>query len=184
MLGQRLDERPDPAVILAKAVLDLRQDMRLVNDHAAHMRGGKCGAHVFTAELLRRKVEKAAVCGKVSQNISVHGRAEVGVQQGGVHASALECLYLIALQRAKRRENKRERTRLIEQRGQLIQQRLSAAGAQPNEDITSGKNRRQCAFLFLAQTFDAERLQCRIYIIVIHYCPPRYPPERLECGNS
>ena len=118
MLGQRLDERPDTAVILAKGVLDLRQNMRLVNDHAAHMRGGKYGAHVLTAELLRRKVEKAAVCGKVSQNISVHGRAEVGVQQGSVHASALECLYLIALQG---RENKRERTRLIEQCRQLVQ---------------------------------------------------------------
>lgn len=85
------------------------------------MRGDKCGAHVLTAELLRRKVEKAAVCGKVSQNISVHGRAEVGVQQGGVHASALECLYLIALQRAQGRENKRGRTRLIEQCRQLVQ---------------------------------------------------------------
>ena len=121
VFGQRFDERPDTAVVLAKAVLDLRQDMRLVNDHAAHMRGGKCGAHVLTAELLRRKVEKAAVYGKVSQNISVHGRAEVGVQQGGVHASALECLYLIALQRAQGRENKRERTRLIEQCRQLVQ---------------------------------------------------------------
>ena len=76
---------------------------------------------VLAAELLRRKVEKAAVCGKVSQNISVHGRAEVGVQQGSVHASALECLYLIALQRAQGRENKRERTRLIEQCRQLVQ---------------------------------------------------------------
>ena len=26
--------------------------MRLVNDHAAHMRGDKCGAHVLTAELV------------------------------------------------------------------------------------------------------------------------------------
>ena len=103
-------------------MLDLRQDMRLVNDHAAHMRGGKCGAHVLTAELLRRKVEKAAVCGKVAQNVSVHGRAEVGVEQRGVHAFALERLHLIALQCAQRRENKCERTGLVEQRGQLIQE--------------------------------------------------------------
>ena len=72
------------------------------------MRGGKCGAHILAAELLRRKVEETAVRGKVAQNISVHGRTEVGVQQGGVHASALERLHLIALQRAQGRENKRE----------------------------------------------------------------------------
>ena len=180
MLGQRLDERPDTAVILAKGVLDLRQNMRLVNDHAAHMRGGKCGAHILAAELLRRKVEETAVRGKVAQNGGVSER----VEQSGAHASALERLHLIALQRAQGRENKRERTRLIEQCGQMIQQRLSAAGAQPNEDITSGKNRRQCTFLFIAQMFDTECLQCRIYILIIHYCPPRCHPEQLECGNS
>ena len=121
VLGQRLDERPDTAVILAKGVLDLRQNMRLVNDHAAHMRGGKCGAHILAAELLRRKVEETAVRGKVAQNGGVSERAEIGVEQSGAHASALERLHLIALQRAQGRENKRERTRLIEQCRQLVQ---------------------------------------------------------------
>ena len=46
------------------------------------MRGGKCGAHILAAELLRRKVEETAVRGKVAQNGGVSERAEIGVEQG------------------------------------------------------------------------------------------------------
>ncbi|MFR5640050.1 MAG: hypothetical protein ACLUDF_02955 [Butyricicoccus sp.] len=45
-------------------------------------------------------------------------RAEIGVEQSG---RASRRLHLIALQRAQGRENKRERTRLIEQCRQLVQ---------------------------------------------------------------
>lgn len=53
----------------------------------------------------------------------------------------------------------------------MIQQRLSAAGAQPNEDITSSKNRVSARSCSLRQTFDTERLRAGyislLYIVVL-----------------
>lgn len=96
--AKRLDERADFGVSRAKTAVDLRQDVHLVHDNAAHMRGGKRLENLGIAKLLGSKVQQAAVLHEVAQSRCVAALAEARVEEGGANALLLQRGDLVLLQ--------------------------------------------------------------------------------------
>lgn len=175
--AKRLDERADFGVSRAKTAVDLRQDVHLVHDNAAHPCGAERGADVLAAKLLGGKVQQAAVLHEVAQSRCVAVLAEARVEEGGANALLLQRGDLVLLQGKKGRENESQLSRLIEESRELEQERFAAAGAEAHENVAVLENAGENLALFCAKPGHAELMHGGVYIIIIrHYLPPD-PPE-------
>ena len=166
--AKRLDERADLGVSRAKTAVDLRQDVHLVHDNAAHMRGGKRLENLEIAKLLGGKVQQAAVLHEVAQSRCVAALAEARVEEGGANALLLQRGDLVLLQGKKGRENESQLSRLIEESRELEQERFAAAGAEAHENVAVLENAGEDLALFRAKPGHAELMHGGVYIIIIY----------------
>lgn len=176
-LGQRVDERTDFGVGFAESAVDLRQDVHLVHDNAAHPCGAERGADVLAAKLLGGKVQQAAVLHEVAQSRCVAVLAEARVEEGGANALLLQRGDLVLLQSEQGRKNEGQLSRLVEESRELEKERFAAAGAEAYENVAVLENAGENLALFRAKLGHAELTHGGVYIIIIrHYFPPD-PPE-------
>ena len=176
-LGQRVDERTDFGVGFAESAVDLRQNVHLVHDNAAHPCGAERGADVLAAKLLGGKVQQAAVLHEVAQSRCVAVLAEARVEEGGANALLLQRGDLVLLQSEQGRKNEGQLSRLVEESRELEKERFAAAGAEAHENVAVLENAGENLALFRAKLGHAELTHGGVYIIIIrHYLPPD-PPE-------
>lgn len=175
--AKRLDERADLGVSRAKTAVDLRQDVHLVHDNAAHMRGGKRLENLEIAKLLGGKVQQAAVLHEVAQSRCVAALAEARVEEGGANALLLQRGDLVLLQGEQGRKNEGQLSRLVEESRELEKERFAAAGAEAHENVAVLENAGENLALFRAKLGHAELMHGGVYIIIIHHYLPPDPPE-------
>lgn len=166
--AKRLDERADFGVGRAKTAVDLRQDVHLVHDNAAHPCGAERGADVLAAKLLGGKVQQAAVLHEVAQSRCVAALAEARVEEGGANALLLQRGDLVLLQGEQGRKNEGQLSRLVEESRELEKERFAAAGAEAHENVAVLENAGENLALFCAKPGHAELMHGGVYIIIIY----------------
>ena len=140
-----------------EVVAPLRDAVRLVHRHQRGRHDLEQAAELVAGERLRRgQDEQRAALGDARQTLATIGDADRAVEANGRHAELLHLQVLVLEQREERRDH--DRGLRQEQRGQLVAQRLAAAGRHDEQRVAAGEDRRDGPLLLAMQTRDAEAL--------------------------
>ncbi len=144
-------------VVLAKVVAPLRDAMRLVDRDQRQRHAGEHLERLLLHEPLGRDVEKLQGRAlEIGDHVLLLGTRECRVQERRPHARVAQRADLILHQRDQRRDH--DADPVAQQRGDLVAERLAAAGRHQHERVAARFRCRDDRALLAAEGFVAEHL--------------------------
>ena len=140
--AQRLDHLAQAQIFGAEVVPPLRHAMGFVDGEAADRKALEVGDHVVAQQPFRGDVEQAqrALPEAARDPAALLGLGR-GIEGRGLDAELAKLRHLAAHQRDQRRDHQRQA--VADNRRQLEEERLAAAGRHDGEHVVAAENRRQ-----------------------------------------
>ncbi len=140
--AQRLHNLAQAQIFGAEIVPPLRYAMGFVDGEAADRKALEVGDHVVTQQPFRGDIKKAQRClSEAARDPAALVRFGRGIEGRGLDSELAKLRHLVAHQRDQRRDDQRQA--FPDNRRELEEERLAAAGRHHCEHVVAVENRRQ-----------------------------------------